>query len=1156
MADWNLRANDLFARAVEIDEPDQRRAFLETECGGDAALFSLVQSMLAAQEANGSFLEAPAVTIDRPIAEHPGSIIGPYKLLQQIGEGGFGVVFMADQERPVRRTVALKIIKAGMDTREVIARFEAERQALAMMDHLNIAKVLDAGATESGRPYFVMELVKGIPITEFCDRNHLPSEQRLKLFIDVCHAIQHAHHKGVIHRDVKPTNVMVTLHDGVPVVKVIDFGVAKATAQKLTERTLFTAFGQMVGTPTYMSPEQAEMSGLDIDTRSDIYSLGVLLYELLTGTTPLEAKRLRQAGLAEMQRLIREEDPPRPSTRLSSLGQAATALAGNRGTDPKQLAKLLAGDLDWIVMKALDKDRNRRYGTPGNLAEDIERCLRHEAILARPPSLAYKLKKFAQRNRTSVLASAAVAAALLLALTVVAGNMGWTMRDREARRARLASQLEVILKEVDQLEVEQKWPEALAAARRAETLLAGGEPDAAIRGKVEQVLADLKLVQRLDEVRMDQGALFDGRLESADRAYAAAFQEAGVDVDRMPADDAARRLGSRANLAPALIVSLDEWGLARYLSDKIDGAHKLADVARRLDSNPWRRQMRDALAEMDPQAPPVANYNAVETLERLATSPDLAAQPPAALYQLGMVLREALDKREQGIAVLRKAQAQYPGDFWINSGLAWCLRQQDAAQEDEALSFYRAALAVRPDSGWVWFRIGRICESRYKRQDEAISYYQKGVQLSPKNGFIHNALGSGLKAQNRLEEAKVCHQQAIKCFQEAIQQGTKDPFIHYYAGVGLQDQGKLDEAIAYYQEAVKLFPDAAQFQSKLGSALRAKKNLPDAFALFQKAIERNPKDTGNYYQLGMTLLDQHSATGDRQKVDEAIAVFKQGIEIDTNNLGCYWGLGRALTSQNKPQEAIACFQKCLELSPRHAESYWGLGFALLNQKKSQEALSYFRKSVDLNPNHSYGQYGLGLGLKAEQLTDEAVAAFRRSVQLDPNRIAAHFQLGILLAGKAKVDEGIACFRKVIELDPKHAGAHANLAWHLATAADSKLRDPQSAVIHARTATDLQPTNAQHWSNLGVALLRGEEYQAAVESLEKADQMSSGGDLDHRFFLAMAYWQFGEQEKARLAFEQGTQWLDKERPDNDEQRRFRAEAAELLVITQPVVTTPR
>jgi serine/threonine protein kinase/tetratricopeptide (TPR) repeat protein len=378
--------------------------------------------------------------------EQVGSVIGPYKLLQQLGEGGFGIVYMAEQEKPVRRVVAVKIIKPGMDTAQVIARFESERQALALMDHPNIARVLDAGATDSGHPYFVMELVKGVPITEFCDKNHLAPEARLKLFIDVCHAIQHAHHKGVIHRDIKPSNVLVSLHDGEPVVKVIDFGVAKATVQKLTERTLFTAFGQMLGTPAYMSPEQAEMSGLDIDTRSDVYSLGVLLYELLTGTTPVEAEQLRAAGYAEMQRLIREQDAPRPSTRFSSLGDTASVVAVNRGLDVKRLVQLLSGDLDWIVMKSLDKDRNRRYETPGSFAEDVDRYLRNEAVVARPPSTAYRLRKFARRNRGAVLTGTVVATALLAGIAV---STWQALRARRAEAAALAAVDEATAREAE-----------------------------------------------------------------------------------------------------------------------------------------------------------------------------------------------------------------------------------------------------------------------------------------------------------------------------------------------------------------------------------------------------------------------------------------------------------------------------------------------------------------------------------------------------------------------------------------------------------------------------------------------------------------------------------------------------------------------------------
>jgi serine/threonine protein kinase/tetratricopeptide (TPR) repeat protein len=440
------RAKSIFLAAIDGQAPEQWSAFLDQACAGDASLRAEVQRLLRAHVALGSFHEAPGSplveTVEYPLTEHPGGLVGPYRLLQQIGEGGMGVVFLAEQEEPVRRRVALKIIKPGLDTGTVLARFEVERQALALMDHPNIAKVLDAGATEDGRPFFVMELVRGGPITDFCDQNQLPPEARLKLFIDVCRAIQHAHHKGLIHRDIKPSNVLVTLCDSGPVVKVIDFGVAKATVQKLTERTLFTAYGQMIGTPVYMSPEQAASSGLDIDTRSDVYALGVLLYELLTGTTPLEDDRLREAGHGELLRLIREEEAPRPSTRLSSLGDAAAVLAGNRGLDARRLAQLLAGDLDWIVMKALEKDRNRRYDAPGGFAEDVGRYLRGEAVLARPPSLVYKVKKFVLRNRRGVLTAAAVAAALLGGTAAATWQAVQATRAKQEALAALAAEKE------------------------------------------------------------------------------------------------------------------------------------------------------------------------------------------------------------------------------------------------------------------------------------------------------------------------------------------------------------------------------------------------------------------------------------------------------------------------------------------------------------------------------------------------------------------------------------------------------------------------------------------------------------------------------------------------------------------------------------------
>jgi eukaryotic-like serine/threonine-protein kinase len=416
------REEEIFEAALKLPH-GERAAYVESACGGEAALQERVLELLQAHATAGSFMqESPVygrktIVLSLPVDEKPGDKIGRYKLLQQIGEGGCGVVYMAEQEEPVRRRVALKVIKLGMDTKSVIARFEAERQALALMDHPNIAKVLDAGATETGRPFFVMELVRGIKITDYCDQNKLSTTERLGLFTQVCNAIQHAHQKGIIHRDIKPSNILVTLHDGVPVPKVIDFGIAKATQGRLTDQTLFTAFEQFIGTPAYMSPEQAEMSGLDIDTRSDIYALGVLLYELLTGAPPFDPKELLKAGLDELRRTIREKEPARPSTRLSTMLDAdLTAVAQRRHSEPPKLIHALRGDLDWIVMKSLEKDRTRRYETANGLAMDIQRYLTNEPIVARPPSTMYRFQKLVRRNRTMFAAASVGATALLIGL--------------------------------------------------------------------------------------------------------------------------------------------------------------------------------------------------------------------------------------------------------------------------------------------------------------------------------------------------------------------------------------------------------------------------------------------------------------------------------------------------------------------------------------------------------------------------------------------------------------------------------------------------------------------------------------------------------------------------------------------------------------------
>jgi WD40 repeat protein/serine/threonine protein kinase len=481
-----MTVEEILQGAVEKTTPAERAAYLDAACGQDQDLRARIVGLLQAHEGAGSFLEEPLFkplpTVDEPAGpEHPGMVIGPYKLMEQIGEGGMGLVFVAEQQHPVRRKVALKVIKPGMDSRAVIARFEAERQALALMDHPNIARVFDGGETALGRPYFVMELVKGSPITDYCDEHRLTPRQRLELFTHVCQTVQHAHQKGIIHRDLKPSNVMVVSHDGTPVVKVIDFGVAKAIGQHLTDKTIYTQFAQLIGTPLYMSPEQAGLSGLDADTRTDIYALGVLLYELLTGATPFDKDRLHKASYEDMRRIIREEEPPKPSTRISTLGRAASTASARRQTDPKRLRRLLRGELDWIVMKCLEKDRNRRYDAASGLARDLERYLCDEPVQACPPSIWYRVRKFARRHKVAVAIGSVitVALALLLVGSAVSATLVWLAnqdlnsalaeRDETLERERYTSYLQRIAL------AQQAW--ATNNLRRAEELLDGCRPE-------------------------------------------------------------------------------------------------------------------------------------------------------------------------------------------------------------------------------------------------------------------------------------------------------------------------------------------------------------------------------------------------------------------------------------------------------------------------------------------------------------------------------------------------------------------------------------------------------------------------------------------------------------------------------------------------------
>jgi len=731
-ADSN-QAKSIFLSAVESYAPEQWSTYLDEKCAGDASLRRRVETLLAAHRGEDPLFDAPDTALvagavyPQPM-ESPGTVIGRYRLLEKIGEGGMAVVYMAEQEEPIRRKVALKVIKLGMDTRSVIARFEAERQALAMMDHPNIAKVLDAGASDTGRPYFVMELVQGISITEYCDENSLSARERLGLFIQVCNAVQHAHQKGIIHRDIKPSNVMVTLHDGVPIPKVIDFGIAKATNQCLTEKTLFTRYGHIVGTPTYMSPEQAELSDLDVDTRSDIYSLGVLLYELLTGTTPFSEEELRKAGYLEMQRVIREEEPARPSTRLSTLGETLTAIAKQRRASPNMLRKMFRGDLDWIVMKSLEKERTRRYDSANTFLGDIQRYLDHKPVLAGPPSNWYCLKKLLQRHHALMATIVAVMITALIGLAVT-GYLQHCIRKAAHRVEQVTSQAESEshFYVAQRLHTQGSYQAALA---ELEPCLKMEAVDARIHLLYAQVLLDLG--------RTHEAEPYLKNLISAEPQIAGVAHCLLARILALTNPAEAQRHREQADrLAPT---TAETHMLRALITANSDEAGRLLDQALELDPSDYAARGARALHFFT-----VRDYaNMHQDAESL-----VSVRPRD---YLGYSLR-ALARREQGklsealldhnqALTLCNIQRELPTLYGQRQETYWRLGDTEAALRDiqQCVTLAPEENRYRVSLAMILFKLGRYDRAR---QEYAQLGWEEHAWLSMMSCFVSNTVRAG-----------------------------------------------------------------------------------------------------------------------------------------------------------------------------------------------------------------------------------------------------------------------------------------------------------------------------------------------------------------------------------------------------------------------------
>jgi serine/threonine protein kinase/tetratricopeptide (TPR) repeat protein len=852
---------DLLIAALEKGTPQERADFLEQACRGDPELCRRVERLLQAYPQAGSFLEKPAVEIQRTVDPVPGeaigSRIGPYKLLQKIGEGGMGTVYVAEQEQPVKRRVALKVIKPGMDSAQVIARFEAERQALALMDHTNIAKVFDAGTTGAGLPYFVMELVHGVPITRYCDELHLTLRGRLELFVPVCQAVQHAHQKGIIHRDLKPSNVLVCMQDGKPVPKIIDFGVAKATGQGLTERTLVTEFGAVVGTLEYMSPEQAEMSPLGVDTRSDVYGLGVLLYELLTGTTPLDRRRLKEAAYTELLRVIREEEPPPPSTRLTQSKESLATLAALRRTEPAKLPRLVRGELDWIVMKCLEKDRTRRYETANGLARDLQCHLADEPVEACPPRAGYRLGKLARKHRTAVVCTLAIIIACLVAA------VGQTINIIHARRAEAEARFQ-----------RDRAVEAEAVAAEAR--------DRAVAAEI-QALAEK---QRADKEAAAAQAVLGFLQERVLAAAQPKGQEGGLGKDatiRAALDAAEPGIDQAFARQPAV-----EAAIRRSVGDVYRALGQYAEAQKHLE-----RSVALRAAQLGADHP-----------DTLASKNSLALLywAQGKYHQAEALLNEVLQARKtqrgtdhadtltskNNLALLYKQQGKYAHAEPLFMEVLEARRHQLGPDHPETLDTMSNLAAL-------YHQRGRYDEAEHLYKQVLAGYHRQLGADHPHTLTCLNSLADLYRVRGRYDEAEPLFKQVLEARRRTL--GADHPHtltsMNNLAGL-YKARGRYDEAEPLFKQVLEArrrtlgpeHPDALTSLSDLGGLYQARGRYDQAEPLFQQVLVAQRRTLGPEHPDTLKSMNNLAALyGSQKKLDRSIPLFEECLKLQRTKLG-------------------------------------------------------------------------------------------------------------------------------------------------------------------------------------------------------------------------------------------------------------------------------